>query len=226
MKRKLFFFLLLCSLIYPFKTSALSFTACDNNTHEVNSFTTLYHYFYYQLKANNVSITDNNQFLMYCASPSSGYCYFLYISSSYSGNFFINSNNRLRTDSSVDYIKQSIYQYDGVPDSNDIPQYENLSGQWNLSVANSTTYNFLNFVITKSGSTVASGTDKLSDIDEIYCPSSVEPEPEEPEPEEPEHERVYPINTNDYYLGIMLFSLLIWLLYFKWCFPMKGGRKI
>ena len=35
-----------------------------------------------------------------------------------------------------------------------------------------------------------------------------------------------PITKEEFYVLLMLVSLLILLLFFKWCFPMKGGKKI
>lgn len=47
--------------------------------------------------------------------------------------------------------------------------------------------------------------------------------PDEPSEDEDSN---FPITKNEYYALLVLVGILIFMLFFKWCFPMKGGKKL
>lgn len=87
---------------------------------------------------------------------------------------------------------------------------------------NATLYSNTTFTNTNTNTTFTANT-SVSDILSRY------PQLEEPEPEPSDDmtkKEVYDGLQETMYVGLVLLATLIMIIFFKWCFPMKGGKKI
>lgn len=229
MKKKisLIIIFLIGIIFIPKNVFALDFTVGDN-TYTVSDIETLRDYVYFNyVKGNDISY-------LVCGNKSS-----------YPSNTWLNcfTTNDTVYSNSGDYNSTIAYQQPFGENAfsgynyydNNISTFDDYGTQLYYYKDNNdydiqSNVNFLNY---DDNSVVNFGSNyTFNDIECKYHTSECESgggsggeEPEEPTPEEPTQ-----ITTNELYqlgvVGITVVCVLICMLFLKWCFPMKGGKKI
>ena len=210
--KKNFFFLFLFSLFFfPFNSFAMSFVDCNNVEHQVEyhnyeDFRDWCYFTYFDDTKNYGLIVHHRNHNTACIIPETG-----------TDIYYRTSDNCLHARTPFKYKYVNIYNFDLV--QNDL----NDGGIDNLMNA---TMDYSSFDIYNDNNELYfSSNFSINDIKTKYnCPGSVTPTPEEPTPEEPETGPT--ISQNDFYVLLVMLSTLIWLLYFKWCFPLTRGRDL
>lgn len=207
MKKNFLFLFLFTFFLFPFKTYALSFTDCNNVEHTVDS-PALYR----------------------------DYCYFNYYNDTYSDMLVVSNRNYIfcvlpKIGTTITYNIDHDY-YEADPTSYTLIQSSNYGTPTvlqNTGIENTTesSMKYTTFNIALSDDPSFEFIQKNMDLQDVKtqynCPT-VNPDPDpDPEPEEP---TVDPITKEDFYILLVMFSTLIWLIYFKWCFPMTKGRDL
>lgn len=213
MKNKIFLFLLALCFI-PLPTYALSFTDCKNVEHEVEyhnyeDFRDWCYFTYYDdTKYSDLVVYHRNHETV-CLLPEFG-----------TEVYFSTDDNSLHARTPFKYKYLQVYNFDMISIDMSDGGVDNLQ---------SPTMDYSSVNISKSDNTLYfSSNFTFNDIKNKYsCSGSVTPDPEEPEDPEPEEPDIpEPISTNDFYVLLFLLSTLIWLIYFKWCFPNTKGRDL
>lgn len=214
MKKKFFFLFLFSFFFFPFNSSALSFTDCNDVTHQVEyhnyeDFRDWCYFTYFDDTVYSNLIVYHRNHETVCLLPEIG-----------TDIYFDDNDSCIRARSPFKYKYLQVYNFDLVNIEN------NDRGIDNLQLP---TMDYSSVTINKSDNSLYfSSNFTFNDIKTKYnCSSSVEPDdptPEEPEPEEPETGST--ISQNDFYVLLVMLSTLIWLLYFKWCFPLTKGRDL
>lgn len=219
MKKKYLLFFFSMFLILPFSTHALTFNGCDNTEYNVNDYSSLLGYCYFNYIRDN---SNSKNVLMFMRGYSD-----VYVAINYSNdNFFFNSNDRKYNsfDNNYKLIKFTNLDSPVISDGSGIDSLMNptfLFSTFDIFDSNNNIYN-------RSNKTLESLAETYS-CDSVFSSNNQNEEPEEPDTpssgqEEPDD--TTKVSKEDFYVLLTLLSTLIWLLYFKWCFPMKGGKKV
>lgn len=206
--KKAFLLFLLCFFFIPFNCFATSFTVNDTE-YQVTDMETLRDYCYFTYKKNNSNVD-----LTYLLVQSNHTCITGY-SDITNLILYKNSDNNLVGDTFKTYVFDTNYSY-----STSRTLYNGLSVYWD-----GITYSSLNLYTSNSTDSALylASNFTFSEIESKYI-SSTEPEPEPSEPDPVES--LNSISRNDFYVLLMLLSTLIFMLFFRWCFPMKGGKNL
>lgn len=220
MKKSIFLIVLFSFFTIPFSANALTFNVCDTD-YQVSDFDTMRDYVYYTyIKTDNdyqnksyylSNYSDNNSFI-FAYSDLNFKSYFNTINgvSSYTGD----NSDVLKFNSSEVYSKIVNISID----SNSFKRVYRIDIKHDFSSSILTT---LPIYTTNDYSTISIDSNwNFEDIENKYVCTSDEPViPDESSP-------TFNISKEEFMLIPFLLSLLILMLFFKWCFPMKGGKKI
>lgn len=205
MKKNFLFLFLFTFFLFPFKTYALSFTDCNNVSHTVDT-PELYRdfcYFTYYNDSYSGMLVGTNTNYQFCILPKIGTTI----------SYYVDNDYFLATPTNYTFIQSRRYGTPDVWENQGISNTQQVSVKFvtfNVALSDDPSFEF----IQKNGN--------ISDITNKYQCPTVNPDPD-PEPEEP---TVDPITKEDFYILLVMFSTLIWLIYFKWCFPMTKGRDL
>lgn len=212
MKKNLFFLFLFSVFFIPFNCFALSFDINDT-TITVNDTETLRDFCYYKW----IKDSSYNKLIVYSIDDvDMGYqaygCTPLINNVPYyENNNFLPSNFHSNALEVPD---------DFVMNNNNATLYDTDFNTWYSSGSITVVYSSIDLYNSSGNNITFQSNFTFQNIEDKYNPQV---EPEEPEPEEPDDSSQ--ITTNDFYILLLLLSVLIWLLYFKWCFPNSGGGR-
>ena len=218
MKRNIFLIFLFSFFIIPFSANALTFNVCDKE-YEVSDFDTMRDYVYYTYIKNDlnkyyflVQYGDSSYLFAYSDLGIKPYFKTIDGMSSYTGE---HSDVIYRNSTDFSFYSKVISSVDSNNFKStgrlDFPHLYNSSVLTTSPIYSSN--DFSNISIDSNWN--------FEDIENKYLCTSDDPIiPDVPST------TLINISKEEFMLIPFLLSLLILMLFFKWCFPMKGGKKI
>lgn len=215
MKKRIFLFFIISFFCFvPFNSYALS----NEDTYVVNDTTynvnmeneqTILDYFYYTYYKN----FENNQ---------DYYFTMIYSNSKYNFVIFKNDSTISTFGSNILKIKNTNPYIFSLDDNN------NLTSKTQLAIPRGYQSESMR-VIYSSIDLIVDNTNYFESnitTEQIESRYIIEEPIEEPTGEPTNENIIFPINKEEFYALLVLLSVFFLTNYFKWCFPMKGGKKL